>query len=254
MEKDNTIVHSIASVDVGQRLGDGYVNATQLLKAHKAKTGEIKKLANWLETEKAKGYIAYVALKVGIPTFKLIQSRRGVNGGSWIHPKLATSFAAWLSVEFEYQVSEWVQEWMATGVNPVQKQLTKSEIIASLLPSEPLEWERRYHPSFWEHLYRLNGFKQGNPACAHWINRFVYNYFPQEVRDRLDEINPLIDGRRKKRQHSHFDGAIRKSLEQHLVIVNTLMSVATSAKEFERLMDAKFRGVYQLQIWRETNA
>jgi len=254
MEKDNTIVRSIASVDVRQRSGDGYVNATQLLKAHFTLTGETRHIKDWVKTDRAKAYLKVVSKRGGISTFDLIQTKPGKNGGSWIHPDLAVPFATWLSVEFELQVSDWVQEWMRTGVNPVQKQLSKSEIIASLLPSEPLEWECRYHPNFWEHLYRLNGFKQGNPACANWINRFVYGYFPQEIRDRLNEINPLIDGKRKNLQHTHFDGALLKSLEQHLATVNTLMSVSASAKEFERLMDAKFRGVYQLQIWSKINA
>ena len=252
MEDSITIVHSISGIDCSQRKSDGYVNATQLLKAHKVKTGEIKKFGNWLETDRAKAYIDHVSIDVGILSIDLIESRKGGKGGgggSWIHPDLAVPFATWLSVEFELQVSRWVQEWMATGVNPVKSQLSRDEIIASLLPSEPLDWECRYHPIFWEHLYRLNGFKQGNPACANWINRFVYGYFPQEIRNRLDEINPLIDGRRKNLQHTHFDGTLLKSLEQHLATVNTLMSVSASAKEFERLMDAKFRGVYQLQVW-----
>ena len=254
MEKNNTIVRSIASVEVKQRSADGYVNATQLLKAHKAKTGENQKISKWLETDRAKAYIQAVSKRCKKSPFNLIDTKPGKGGGSWIHPDLAVPFATWLSVEFELQVSDWVQEWMATGINPIQKQLSKNEIIASLLPSEPLDWECRYHPTFWEHLYRLNGFKQGNPACANWINRFVYGYFPQEIRNRLDEINPLIDGRRKNLQHTHFDGALLKSLEQHLATVNTLMSVSSSAKEFERLMDAKFRGVYQLQVWGAGNA
>ena len=249
MENGNTIEHSINGITCKQRKSDGYVNATHLLKAHKAKTGENKKLANWLETEKAKSYIAYVSSKVGIPTFDLIDSQRGANGGSWIHPKLATSFAAWLAVEFEYQVSEWVQAWMATGISPAHKQLTKEDVIATLLPSQPLDWHCRYTPDFWSRLEYLYGYKQGNPACAHWINRFVYGYFPQEVRDRLDEINPLIEGRRRNLQHTHFDGALLSALEQHLNVVFSFMIASISAKEFERLMDAKFRGIYQLQVW-----
>lgn len=251
MIKDNTIVHSIANIPVEQRTTDGYVNATQLLKAHKAKTGETRKFANWLETERAKTYIAYVATDVGLEASSLIESRkggRGGGGGSWLHPDLAVPFATWLSVDFELRVSRWVQSWMKTGENPV-KQFNKSEYLAYLLPAEPLDWKCRYTPDFWQHLQRMYGYRQGNPACALWINRFVYGYFPQEVRDRLDEINPLFDGERPRKQHTHFDGTLLDSLEQHLMTVKLLMSVAASAKEFERLMDAKFRGLYQLQLW-----
>jgi phage anti-repressor protein len=127
---------------------------------------------------------------------------------------------------------------------------TRAEIIATLLPAQPLTWQCRYTPVFWERLDALYTYKQGNIACAHWINRFVYGYFPQEIRDRLDEINPLIGGKRKRLQHTHFDGELLLALEQHLGIVFNFMLAAATASEFERLMDAKFRGIYQLQIWR----
>ena len=206
MKNGNTMVKSISGIECNLRKSDGYVNASELLKAHKVKTGETKKFGDWLKTDRAKAYIDLVSIDVGIPAIALIDSRKGGiggGGGSWIHPKLAVAFATWLSVEFEFQVSEWVQEWMTTGVNPIQKQLSREEIIESLMPSQPLTWQCRYSPDFWGRLEFLYGFKQGNPACAVWINRFIYGYFPQEIRDRLDEINPLIDGRRKNLQHTH---------------------------------------------------
>jgi hypothetical protein len=249
--KNDTMSRSVSGIEVSQRVADGYVSATQMLKAHKAKTGESKKLANWIETDRAKAYISFVSGEVGIPTSELIQQNHGSRKGSWIHPDLASVFAAWLSVEFEFQVSRWIQEWMTTGQNPiVPPALTRSEIIATLIPAQPLTWQCRYTPVFWERLDALYTYKQGNIACANWINRFVYGYFPQEIRDRLDEINPLIGGKRRRLQHTHFDGELLLALEQHLGIVFNFMLAAATASEFERLMDAKFRGIYQLQIWR----
>jgi len=248
MKNGSTMVKSISGIECNLRKSDGYVNATELIKAHNAKTGENRKIAKWLETDRAKAYIEAVAKRCEKLPFDLIETRSGKGGGSWIHPDLAVPFATWLSVEFELQVSDWVKEWMTTGVNPIQKQLSREEIIASLMPSQPLTWQCRYSPDFWGRLEFLYGFKQGNPACAVWINRFIYGYFPQEIRDRLDEINPLIDGRRKNLQHTHFDGMLLIALEQHLMMVFGFM-FAPSAKEFEHLMDAKFRGIYQLQLW-----
>jgi KilA-N domain len=249
--KNDTMTRSISGIEVSQRKDDGYVNATRLLKAHKVGTGETKKMADWLATERAKVYIDHLALKVGIPTFDLVQTKRGAGGGTWIHPRLSVRFAMWLSEDFALQVEDWIQEWMTTGKNPIAAPaLTRAEIIATLLPAQPLTWQCRYTPVFWERLDALYAYKQGNIACAHWINRFVYGYFPQEIRDRLDEINPLIDGKRKRLQHTHFDGELLQALEQHLGIVFNFMLAAATASEFERLMDAKFRGIYQLQIWR----
>lgn len=248
MKNGSAIVRSISGIEVTQRSIDGYVSATQLLKAYEAKTGVVKKLSNWTDTEKAKSYIALVASKVGIPTFDLIHSSRGSKGGSWLHPKLAVSFAAWLDVEFEYQVSEWVQEWMKTGQNPVTLQSMRAQVLATMIPEAPLTWECRYTPIFWERLQFLYGYSQENRVCAKWINRYVYNYFPQDVRDRLNEVNPLIDGKRKGLQHCHFDGELLAALELHLTAVINFMIVAKTAKSFEEMMLAKFKGIQQLQF------
>lgn len=249
MKNGSAIVRSISGIEVNQRSIDGYVNATQLLQAHKAKTGEGKKMRDWLNTDRSKAYLEAVSERWEIPPFDLVQTKSGKGGGSWIHPDLAVPFATWLSIDFELQVSDWIQEWMKTGQNPIAPAMTREDIIASLMPSKPLTWECRYTPDFWQRLEELYGYRQGNPACANWINRFVYGYFPQEVRDRLDEINPLVDGKRKTLQHCHFDGDLLTALEQHLKSVFDFLLVAHTSKDFERMMNAKFLGIYQLPVW-----
>ena len=230
MKDGSAIVRAISGIEVNQRSIDGYVNATQLLQAHKAKTGELKSVKDWLKTDRAKAYIAAVSKRGENSNLDLVQTKTGRGGGSWIHPDLAIPFATWLSIEFEIQVSDWIQEWMRTGQNPIVPQMTYAEVVASLMPSKPTSWECRYTPDFWARLEELYGYRQGNPACAHWINRFVYGYFPQEVRDRLDEINPLIDGKRRNLQHCHFEGDLLIALEQHLVMVFGFMFAAATAK------------------------
>ena len=249
MKDDNAIVRSISGINVTQRSSDGYVNVTQLLKAHEFSTGEKKHLKDWLRTDRAKAYLEEVSRSGEISTLDLTRTKSGKGGGTWVHPDLAVPFATWLSVSFELQVSRWIQEWMRTGQTPIAPQMTYAEVVASLMPSKPTSWECRYTPDFWARLEELYGYRQGNPACAHWINRFVYGYFPQEVRDRLDEINPLIDGKRRNLQHCHFEGDLLIALEQHLMMVFGFMFAAATSKEFERLMDAKFRRIYQLQVW-----
>ena len=249
MKDSSAIVRSISGIEVTQRSSDGYVNATQLLKAHKAKTGENQKIAKWLETDRAKAYIEAVSKRCNFSPFDLVQTRPGKGGGTWIHPDLAVPFSTWLSIEFEMQVSDWIQEWMRTGQNPIAPQLTYADIVASLMPSKPLTWECRYTPDFWQRLEDLYGYRQGNPACAHWINKYVYGHFHQDVRDRLDEINPLINGKRKNLQHCHFDGDLLKALELHLALVFGYLSAAETSKDFERMMNANFKGIRQFQVW-----
>ena len=249
MKDGSAIVRAISGIEVNQRSIDGYVNATQLLQAHKAKTGENQKIAKWLGTDRAKAYIDAVSKRCNFSPFDLVQTKPGKGGGTWIHPDLAVPFATWLSIEFELQVSDWIQEWMKTGQNPIAPLLTYEEVLASLIPSKPLIWECRYTPDFWQRLEELYGYRQGNPACAHWINKFVYGHFHQDVRDRLDEINPLINGKRKNLQHCHFDGDLLKALEVHLGLVFAFLNAAQTPKDFERAMNAHFKGVRQFHMW-----
>lgn len=125
---------------------------------------------------------------------------------------------------------------------------TRQQIIESLVPAKPLTWQKRYEDEFWQHLYRLTKYKQGNPQCAKFINKHIYNYFEKDVRDRLDEVNPLIFGKRKRKQHQHLEGFFLDSLLLQIVKVVTLMKSATCLEHFEQLMTASFCGIEQHTI------
>ena len=121
------IIHKMNGLTVQQRIKDGYINATALAKAYETATGTRKDVRDWLLTDRAKAYIAYLSEKTGIPVFDLVQIKQGRNGGTWLHPKLAIPFATWLSIEFEFQVSEWVEEWLATGAINALHEKTRTE-------------------------------------------------------------------------------------------------------------------------------
>lgn len=72
--------------------GDGWFNATQAA----AKFGKIP--YEWQRLPETAAYVAALERKYGkIPYSK---SKRGANGGTWLHPKLAVRFAQWLDVDF----------------------------------------------------------------------------------------------------------------------------------------------------------
>ncbi len=129
------IARSINGLEVGQRQEDGYVNATALSKAHFEATGNKRDITDWLTNARTQETLEHLSLKTDIPVIKLTESKAGRYGGTWIHPKLATRFAIWLSDEFGYQVESSVEEWMTTGNNPVvtpPSRLTKIQIIAEM--------------------------------------------------------------------------------------------------------------------------
>lgn len=106
------ITHTVHSIIVSQRKEDGYLHVTALAKAYESATGKRKDVGNWLVTERAQEYIQRLSDNTGIPVLSLVIQKRGKNGGTWIHPKLAIPFATWLSVEFEFLVSEIVEQWL----------------------------------------------------------------------------------------------------------------------------------------------
>ena len=76
-------------------MGDGWFNATAAAKHFG------KRLAHWQASPDTKAYIAALAKILKYPDFGyLIRAQRGQAGGTWLHPKLAVSFARWCDAEF----------------------------------------------------------------------------------------------------------------------------------------------------------
>jgi KilA-N domain len=113
----NIILHQIQGIAVGLDKKDGYLNVTKLCIAYNLQKNATKKPGNWLRTQRAKDYISYLATVSQKRETELVIVKQGGSPdeqGTWIHPDLAIPFGTWLSVEFEYAVSRWIQEWHKT--------------------------------------------------------------------------------------------------------------------------------------------
>ena len=65
-----------------------------------------KRLDHWLANKETQDYIAALNTRnLGV----LIETRKGRNGGTWIHSKLAVAFARWCSVEFAIWCDEQIE-------------------------------------------------------------------------------------------------------------------------------------------------
>ena len=92
--KSNIIALNYQGLDVGFT-PDGWFNAT----AAAERFG--KRVSDWLENQETKDYMQALALYLNVPKERdLIQAKRGRNGGTWMHPKLAVPFARWLDTRF----------------------------------------------------------------------------------------------------------------------------------------------------------
>ncbi|UXE64449.1 MAG: KilA-N domain-containing protein [Woronichinia naegeliana WA131] len=104
-----TIERKIEGIAIYQRETDGYVNATQICKAHLEITGERKDTSNWLQTKMAQSAINKLSLVTGIPVTELIEVKQGGKyQGTWIHPRLAVRFTMWVNDDFSLFVEDWI--------------------------------------------------------------------------------------------------------------------------------------------------
>lgn len=127
------ISYPLYGIDVQQRLSDGYINVSQLCKAHYEKTEESKKPSEWLSNNSTQSMIEKVATVEGIPANELIEVKRGRNGGTWIHPRLAIRFATWLNDDFSLQVEDWVQKWTTGNLTTVQLAFSELRELAEIV-------------------------------------------------------------------------------------------------------------------------
>lgn len=140
--RDNLVkfVRPVNGICVEQRLVNGFVNGTAMAVAYG------KDVSDWLTNKSTFELLNALAKKLGSATWNyddvkdrnsgdlsatrlselfpdILTSKRGsprFGGGVWLHPSLAVHLAQWCSAEFALLVSDWIQEWLAAGHNPVQ--------------------------------------------------------------------------------------------------------------------------------------
>ena len=120
---------------------DGYINATELCKAGK------KKFSHWNTLEKTKDFLKILSTHTKISADKLIDVRKGGNHknnqGSWVHPRVLTNIAQWISPEFDVLVTSWIEEWKALKLENTKKYIDAIENIDDTYSKDSKEAEVR---------------------------------------------------------------------------------------------------------------
>jgi hypothetical protein len=129
MAKKLSFTRRMNGIDIQQRRTDGYFNATAMSKAYQVGIGQRRDVTESLDNKRVQQSITHLSLKTGIPVFKLVESKAGRYGGTWIHPKLAVRFAIWLSDEFGYFVEEWFEEWLVASHSQINPDLEQQWVI-----------------------------------------------------------------------------------------------------------------------------
>jgi hypothetical protein len=87
----------------------------------------------------------------------------------------------------------------------------------------------RFRDDFYALLYRKrgNGWEDRDPkkrpgCVGTWTNRVVYERFPDGVHDRLNEVNPRVNGYRKDKHHEHLKQFGSDHLDAHLYALKAI--------------------------------
>lgn len=121
--------------------------------------------------------------------------------------------------------------------------------LSALIMEQPKRWDEHFCKGWRAEAERVTGWGWNDRVMSKFLNEAVYSYFPQAMRDRLDEVNPVDDaGRRANKQHQHFDPETSETLKEHIRVVHILLQASSSLYEFRKLMESKFEGRYQLSL------
>ncbi len=112
MKTNQVMIRSNAFI---QRTKDGFFNATKLIEVwNKKENVQKKQMARYKTNNSVLEFIEQLKSE-GID--KPMISERGINGGTWMHPKLFIDFAMWVSVEFKSIVIDYVLDGLMKSRN-----------------------------------------------------------------------------------------------------------------------------------------
>ena len=118
-ESNALITRRFNDVKIGQRLSDGYLNATAMCKANG------KEWSNYRQNGVAEDFLDALERSLGIPRNHLVTSiTKGPNAerGTWVHPQVAYHLAMWCSPTFAVKVTEWLLDLHTQGFATIDRQ------------------------------------------------------------------------------------------------------------------------------------
>jgi len=132
----------------------------------------------------------------------------------------------------------------ATGYQEVRDRHALQAMLDAFLRKELAAWAKRFPDEFYEHIFRLRGWKwkgRGkNPpqAVAGYTKDIVYARLAPQILEELERRNPLEGGKRRGKHHQWLTEDVgHPALAQHLHAVITLMRVSSTWGQFKVMLD-----------------
>lgn len=222
---------------------DGWFNATEAAKRYG------KRLDHWLGTAETLEYIraldeALTGKHSQISNTRengYLRTRRGQNGGTWMHPKLAVAFARWLSAKFGV--------WCDLQIDSIIRNGIRAEGNANLLPlflrDTAAEWELRFTPAYYHALARMSGTVYSGhaggtpPLYGQITDQWVYGCILP------DDVHAELKARRQRaeKMHQWMTEGGAEVLDRQIALVTAIAASSADYPDFKaRMMSVSSRG------------
>lgn len=135
-----------------------------------------------------------------------------------------------------------------------EREQHKQRVVAAFVDEKHSSWKKRFEDEFFEEAYRVTGWKvvaKGHAPCmGNFVNRNVYSWFPEGVTERLDEVNPRINGRLKHKKHQYLKnpGLVFLETQKTAVLAVMRLSPDNNPKKFSQNLDKALGSAVQLEI------
>jgi len=128
----------------------------------------------------------------------------------------------------------------ATGYERVRKRGELHKILEAYISKELLPWSRRFPDSFYEEIFRLNGWDYDPKSAARpsvvgkMTNKYIYEALPDGVLEELKAKNP----ENKRRNHQYLTEDVgHPHLQRQITATTTLMRASDTWDGFKSLFD-----------------
>lgn len=130
----------------------------------------------------------------------------------------------------------------ATGYQNQRENNELQKLFSKFIAKELQPWVKRFPDAFFSHLKRMYGLDEMKKAprfVGHLINRWIYHELSPEIHEELKRLNPVQEsGQRKYPHHRLLTQDVGcPALDKQILKVTTLMSVADSREDLEKLLE-----------------
>lgn len=131
----------------------------------------------------------------------------------------------------------------------------RKRVISAVVDKNHTPWVKRFEDEFFTEAYRITGRERPEKGHPGWmgtfINNNVYDLFPEGVSVRLREVNPRINGSRKRKHHQHLTKNIGRQLldyQKGVTIAVMRLSPSHSPLRFKQNMQRACGGAIQIEL------